>query len=119
MTTIAGASQYLNASTLANARGRAPSLPTLLGDGGMGGVDLLEVGRRVNRSGIGLSANARALNKQFLNQTASGFNSIFSLSTAAIGSIETMQQQINAIRASIPESQLARGILGENVDEEA
>ena len=127
MTTIAGASQYLNASTLANARGSSPSLPTLLG--ATSSSDLLDAGRRIYAgNGIGLSSNARALNKQFLNQTASGFNSLFSLSTAAIGSVETMQQQINAIRASIPESQLARGILeanaseenvlGENVDEE-
>ncbi len=115
MTTVAGATRYLNAATLANIQGVSPSTPNVLGEGSA--VSLLEAGRTTT-SGIGLSANARALNEEFLNTTASTFNSIFSLSAAELATPETLQQKILAIRATIPESQLAPSLRGENVDEE-
>ena len=117
MTTIAGASRYLAASTLANTQGTSPSTPNILGEGST--ASLLEAGRLSNDYGIGLSDTARQLTQDFLNSTSSAFNSIFSLSTAEMGTNETIQQKILALRASIPESQLSRELRGENVDEEA
>lgn len=116
MTTVAGASRYLAAATLANVRGISPSTPTVLGDSGSA-VSLLEAGRN-SANGIGLSARARALNDQFLSSTASSFNSIFSLSAAELSTEATIAQKILAIRASIPESQLAPSLRGDNLNEE-
>ncbi len=114
---VAGASRYLGAATLANVQGLSPSNPTLL-DGSGGIAAALESSRPNN--GIGLSAQSRALTRQFLNETSSGFNTVFSLSNGVeFGTEETLQQKILAIRASIPESQLSREVRGENVDTEA
>lgn len=108
--TVAGSSRFLNAATLANTRGAAPSTPTLLGTGGST-QSLLDTGRNINSSGVGLSGSARAVNSQLISQSASGFNQIFSLNGVEFGTNETLAQQINAIRASLPESSLARGLL--------
>lgn len=118
MTSVAGTSRYINAATLANKNGAAAQQPTLISD--MGTVDILDIGRSLyGNNGIGLSANARALNKQFLDQTASGFNAVFSLSTASLGTPETMQQTILALRASLPQGQIAESLRGDAVDETA
>lgn len=105
---VAGASRYLNSATLANSQGIAPSTPNVLGTGGST-TSLLNVGRR--DTGIGLSGSARAANEQLIEQSRSGFNQIFSLNGVEFGTTETLAQQIKAIRASLPESALARGIL--------
>lgn len=112
MTTIAGASRYLAASTLANTRGVSPSTPSVLGDGGMGGANLLDLAYRPN-NGIGLSARARAFNTQYLNNAASSLNKILSLGTAEMSTNESIQQAILALRAKIPEGQLSRELRGE------
>lgn len=118
MTSVAGTSRYINAATLANKNGTAAQQPSLISD--MGTVDILDIGRSLyGNNGIGLSANARALNKQFLDQTASGFNTVFSLSTSGMGTPETMKQTILALRARLPESQIAESLRGDQVDEKA
>ncbi len=108
MVTIPGASGFLNAATLANKQGIPAGQATVLGDGGIGGVDILEAGRaNAPDNGIGLSSTARFLNKQFLESTTTTFNAIFSLGLGATASVEGLQQQILALRASLPDSQLA------------
>lgn len=107
--TIPGASGFLNASTLANSRGIAAAQPSLL-DGGFSAPDLLEVGRRINRNKIGLSGNARAVNKRFLESSTSNFNALFSLGVGTTSSIEGLQKGVLALRSSVPQSQLAREI---------
>ncbi len=107
---VAGASRFLNSATLANVRGIAPSTPNLLGTGGST-QNLLDTGRNINSSGIGISGSARAVNSQLIAQSQSGFNQIFSLNGVEFGTNETLQQQILSIRASLPESSLARGII--------
>lgn len=105
---VAGASRYYNASTLANAKGVAPSTPSVLGTGGST-QSLLDSGR-IN-TGVGLSGSARAVNSQLIAQSQSGFNQIFSLNGVEFGTNETLAQKILAIRAGIPDSSLARGII--------
>ena len=78
MVTIPGASGYLSAATLANRQGISAGQATVLGDGGIGAVDILDIGRSNRVDGIGLSRNARFLNKQFLESTTANFNAIFS-----------------------------------------
>lgn len=108
---IAGASRYLGAATLANTQGISAQQSTLIGN--IGAVDLLDVARSGSRdNGIGLSGNARALNKSFLSSTADTFNQIFSLGVAATSSIEGLQTQIAALRASLPEGSLSREVRG-------
>ena len=111
MATIPGASGYLNAATLANRQGIGAQQASVLGDGGIGGVDILDVARaNAPSNGVGLSSRARALNKQFLDSTSSTFNQIFSLGIGATASIEGLQQQILALRARTPESGLSREV---------
>ncbi len=107
MVTIPGASGFLNASTLANVRGTPAGQATVLGEGGIGGVDILDIARANNNNGIGLSQSARALNKQFLESTTANFNAIFSLGLGASATVDGLQQEILALRARTPASQLA------------
>ncbi|MBL4805175.1 MAG: hypothetical protein JKY71_09945 [Alphaproteobacteria bacterium] len=109
MVSIPGASGFLNAATLANKRGIAAS-PTSLLNGGIGAPDLLDVGRRINRNSIGLSGNARAVNKRFLESSTSTFNAIFSLGVGNTSSIEALQKGILALRSKAPSNGLARSI---------
>lgn len=110
---IAGASRYLNSAVLANSRGEAPSLPSVLGTG-PDATGLLDVGRK--DTGVGLSGNGRALNNQLISQTAAGFNQIFSLNGVEFGTTETLQQKILAIRATLPESSLSSELRGDELD---
>ena len=119
MPTIPGASQYLNSATLANQQGVSAVSNTVLGTA-EGATSILDVGRSsLFDNGIGLSASARQLNKDFLNSTADAFNSIFSLSLGASATLEGLQQEILAIRARAPESGLSRELQSElnSVDE--
>jgi hypothetical protein len=114
MATIPGASRFINSATLANSRGIAPSTPNVLGTGGST-QSLLDTGRGINSSGLGLSGGARAVNSQLISSSNAGFNKLFSLNGVEFGTNETLAQKILAIRASVPESRLARGV---GLDEE-
>lgn len=89
----------------------------------LGSVDLLSVARRARVPGIGLSASSRGYINQFLGKSASIGNALFSAGVA--GDIATLQQQILALRASVPQDQLASNLafsdsdLGNNVDTSA
>lgn len=107
--TIPGASGFLNAATLANSRGIAAAQPSLL-DGGFSAPDLLEVGRRINRNSVGLSSNARAANKRFLESSTTNFNAIFSLNVGTTSSVEALQQGILALRSGLSDNQIARSL---------
>ncbi len=124
---VAGASQFLNASTLANSRGIAPSAPTVLSQNGST-ASLLESGRnalRVPGYGFGVSSGARALNAQYLSQSESLGNQILSLGVGASATLEGAQQQILALRSRYSDDQLAPFLRTEEssngsiVDEEA
>jgi hypothetical protein len=105
MALIVGASQYLNAATLANTKGISPSNPNLLGEGST--ASLLEAGRNALAvPGVGVSSAARALNDQLLSRSAD-INELFSYGAGPNATIEGMQQQILAIRAGLSQSQLA------------
>lgn len=103
---VAGASQFLNAATLANQQGRAPSIPTVLAEGST--ASLLEAGKAAfSQPGIGLSSQARALTEQYLNSTGSLFNSLFALGTGASLSESGLQTQILAIRSQLGDDQVS------------
>lgn len=85
-------------------------MPSIFGNtGGIGGgtLNLLAVGKRLGAPGIGLSRESRALADKFIKNTASTGNALFSAGLGASQSIEALQTQIKAIRASKSESQLA------------
>jgi hypothetical protein len=73
--------------------------------GGGGAVSLLDAARTSYR-GIGLSGRARAITSSYLSQSSSGLNSILSGSVAKNATTQSLQQQIQALRASVPQSQL-------------
>ena len=100
MALIAGASAYLNSSTLANTKQLAVSTDNLLG---RSTASILDAGRRINRSGIGLSSSARQLTQKFLSDTAGLGNALLS-ATAEANVTKNLQTRIMAIRASLPES---------------
>ena len=117
---IAGASQYKTAAILANKNGTVGATTGNGIIGSLGAVDILDIGRSLTGdNGIGLSGNARALNKQFLESSSSTFNTIFSLGVAGTSSIEGLQTQISALRSSMSESQLSREVRGQLYDSDA
>lgn len=102
MGSIAGSSRFANAATLANTRGLAAQSSSLL-DGF--GSDLLAAGRNLfGGNGIGISNAARALNNQIVNNPEA--NQLLSLAVGPDATIEGMQQQIRALRATLPASKL-------------
>jgi len=109
---VAGASRFLGAATLANTRGISAQSPTLLSGGSTSPTGLLDVGRGISNGGFGLSASARALNNAFFNRT-SEVNGLFSLAAGPDATVEAAQQQILALRAGLPESQLSRSVRGD------
>lgn len=108
MVSVSGASRYLNSATLANTQGIAPG--DTLGIGGRTGASLLDAGRRINRSGIGLSGGSRALTEQFLNRT-NDVNSLFTLGAGTSLSIEGLKIQIKALRSRVPEGKINPEVL--------
>ncbi len=119
MTTIAGASQFLNASKLANVQGLSAQTPSLLGSG-TDTASLLDSGRGIfGNNGIGLKSSARAINSAFISQTQGLANSLLSLAAGSDATVEGAQQKILALRASLPESSISRTVTGENIDVEA
>ena len=118
MTSVAGASRFYNASSLANVRGLAAQSSNLLGSLASS-INLLDFGRQNAIKGIGLSSNARLLNKQYLDSNKSTYNQIFSLGLGTTATVEGLQQNILALRAKTPDHKLARSLRGSVVDEEA
>ncbi len=109
MATIPGASQFINAATLANTRGISVQQPTVL-SASASSTSLLDAGRSIGGgNGIGLSASARAINQQFLNNSAD-INAMFSLGIGTSATVEGAQQNILALRAGLNDSQLARSL---------
>lgn len=106
MVSIPGASQYLATATLSNLTGQSPSSDNVIG---RLAIDLIDAAR-VN-TGVGLSANSRALTKQFLESTNGLMNSILSLGLGPGATVEGMQKQILALRSTLPESQIAESLL--------
>lgn len=119
MSLVSGASQYLNAAILANTKGQSPSIPTLLSQSTDTASILDDARSSMSIPGIGLSATSRSLTRSFLNRSAD-INALFSLGAGSDATIEGMQQQILALRATLPLSELHESVLklGENVDEE-
>lgn len=115
MALVAGASRFLSASTLANTRGTAPSIPTLLSQESTT-ASILDAARgTLAVRGLGISSSARALNQAFLSRT-SDINQMFSLGIGSDATIEGLAQQIRALRSSLPDSRLARSLRGADAD---
>ena len=102
MVTIPGASQFLNAATLANTQGLSAQTPSLLGSSASS-TSLLDAGRSLYADN-GLSASSRALTNQLLSNTAAEANALFSLAGGGSASVENAQIQIQGLRASLPDS---------------
>ena len=110
MTLVAGASQYLASSILANAKGTAPSIPTLLSQA-TDISSLLDSGREAVRiRGLGISSSARVLNQQFLQRT-SDVNQLFSLGAGTDATVEGALQNILALRAQTSTDRLASSLI--------
>lgn len=103
MALVAGASQYMSQAAYSNATGAAAQQPSLLGSGG-GTASLLSVGKRLAPEGIGISANARQLNEQFLQQSSGTFNQLFSAAGGGSSTEDALKKQILALRSSVPTS---------------
>jgi len=103
MVTIRGASQFLNQATLTNTRGVAAQATTVLGEAA-GGVGILDIGRNLASPGIGISNNARALNRQFLSSTSGTYNALFSASGGGSATVDASLTQIRGLQATVPAS---------------
>lgn len=114
---VAGASQFKYASILANTKQLAAVRPSLLGDG-IGTVSLLDIGRGNSVRGVGLSASARALNKQYLEQSSGTINGLFSATVGNTSTVEALQTQIKALRSGLSIDKVAPSLRGDIVDEE-
>ncbi|MCB1782587.1 MAG: hypothetical protein KDI13_01190 [Alphaproteobacteria bacterium] len=118
MSTIAGASQYLTQATLANVQGYTTSSTNLLVESGASAVSLLDVGRSLNSiGGLGLSTNARILNKQLLDKNNGTFNTLFSAGLDSGGStVESAITIINSLRSTLPQDQVHESVRGITID---
>jgi hypothetical protein len=99
MTTIAGASQYINSIKI----GVRNTAPNILGgsDSVLGTVDILEVARSSSKiRGLGASDSARSLNKSLLSRTADT-NKLLSLAAGNDSSVQGSEIIIKAIRSSL------------------
>lgn len=105
MTLIAGASRFLNQSALASKQGSVFQAPSVLGTGTAGTANLLDVGRR-NSSGIGLSSNARVLNRQLIDTNTSLYNGLFSLAGGGSATVDSARTQILGLRATVSASRV-------------
>jgi hypothetical protein len=110
VTTIPGASKFLGVAILANRQGIAAQAPTVLGESDT--ASLLDAGRGVagGGNGIGLSRGARAVNNQFLNNTTQ-INELLSLAIGPSATLEGMQQEIVALRSTLPISALDQSVI--------
>lgn len=105
MTLVAGAVQFLNAARLAVKNGVAPSIPTLLGNTN-GGGSLLDIARTdlMNVGGFGLSASARKLNDQLMNNSYA--SQLLSLTAGADATTDGAATMIKGLRAKLPQSMI-------------
>lgn len=103
MTLVAGASRYLTQSTLTNQQGFSAQSSNLLGVAA-GATGILDIGRNLEVQGVGISARARNLNRQFLESTSGTYNQLFSASGGGSSSVEAAQIQIRALSSSTPTS---------------
>ena len=108
MALIAGASQFLTASTLSNTQNRPAVQDGLIS--GLGEISLLDIARGNRVKGIGLSSAARQLNADFIKKSQ-GFNVLFSAGIGPGVTIEGAQKQILALRSSLSADQVARFLL--------
>lgn len=115
MALIAGASQYLAQATYSNKYGAAAGSTNLLSVAA-GSVSMLDIGRNLSSSGLGISAEARALNSSYLESSSSTYNTLFSANATA-SNADALQIQILALRSSTPTAFDSPNILGEEVDE--
>ncbi len=106
---VPGASRYLNSSILANTQGIAAVQTNIISD--LGDISLLDIGRANTVKGIGLSRQARLMNRQFLESSATQFNALFSLGLGPDATIEGAQQQILALRSKLSVNQVARSLV--------
>lgn len=106
MPTIPGASSYLGAARLANTQGIAAATGNFFTGSGIA-TDILDISRNFAVDSVGLSQRARLLNRQLLENNASDFNALFSLTGGTSATIESALTQILGIRAKIPASRLA------------
>ncbi|PCJ99723.1 MAG: hypothetical protein COA45_02580 [Zetaproteobacteria bacterium] len=98
MARIAGASQYLNQATLANKQGSTFVPADILSL--TSSSSLLDVGRATSVSGVGISARARQLNNQIIENNSSSYNRLFSLSGGASATTGAAQIQIAGLAAT-------------------
>jgi len=104
MTRIAGASQYLISATLANKQGFSAAASSIL-DNFSGSSDLLAAGKRINRSGIGMSASSRQQLDSFINKSNSTLSALLSVGVAS--DVDALQTQILGLRSKLPKSQIS------------
>ncbi len=98
---VPGASQFLNSSILANSQGLSAQTNSVLSEAA-GGISLLDAGRRINRSGIGISQQSRQRIDAFLSSRATSFNELFSLSGGTSATVDAALTQIAALQSSVP-----------------
>lgn len=110
MTLVAGASQFLNSSILANSQGLSAQTNSVLSEAA-GGVSLLDAGRRINRSGIGISNQSRQRIDALLDSRSATFNELFSLSGGTSSTVDAAITQIAALRSSVPTSRNSLAVL--------
>ncbi|MGH1455434.1 MAG: hypothetical protein ACRBDI_01510 [Alphaproteobacteria bacterium] len=103
MTLVAGASRFLNQSTLTNQQGFAAQSSNLLGVAA-GSTGILDIGRNLEIRGVGISNRARNLNRQFLESTSGTYNQLFSASGGGSATVEGALTQIKALQSSVPTS---------------
>ncbi len=118
---VPGASQFLNSSILANSRGLAAQTNSVLSEA-LGSLSLLDSGKRINRSGIGISNEARQRTRQFLDSNKTNINELFSFSGGASASVENALIQIRALQSTVKLSRTSDAVQqarGSVVDENA
>ena len=124
MTRIPGATQFLSQARLAAVTGSTFEQSNVLSEAA-GSAGILEVGRRISRSGVGISNDARQRIRQFVESNQANANSLFSFTGGGSATIESAQIQIAALASSTPTtrsaSQSSDGVTpsanGQNVDE--
>lgn len=103
---VAGASRFIGAATLANTQGRPAAQSSVLGGGSA--QSLVDAAKAFRVEGSpGLSASARQGINSFLNATGGSSGSLFGLTTGSALSTADLATQINALRSSLPESQIS------------
>lgn len=115
MTSVPGASRYLAQTMYSQKVGSTFSAGDVLSQSGLGG-DLLEAASNLKVSGIGISGNARMLNKAQL-KNSSTINTMFSLTGGSSASVETAQTQIKALQSTTVLSRLNPTLRQQAIDQ--